>query len=252
MLNQDPLNKLKNDIKIKLVNYIQIFKDLPSISKHIQSSILDIVELDFPINYKPLLEYIRNGYETILGHVNQNPMILLQIESLRFFTEIKTIFKRKRQGKNFPKINELQFREFFETILQSCFSIISLVNNNFSNFISNENKETAKSMLILSLLNDEIILMILQYLNPDSSLEEIFQAIIEQMFQKCSLIVQTLLKDPKNIPLEFKSLLNKNFKGILYNFSILQYNLPFMFVSYLSRYCELIKFIIDNNFVFQE
>ena len=53
----------KNEIKAKLIEYMQHFKEVPSLLKNIQSNILDIAEIDFPTYYKPLLLYIRNGYE---------------------------------------------------------------------------------------------------------------------------------------------------------------------------------------------
>jgi len=242
----------KNEIKAKLIEYIQHFKEIPSLLKNIQSSILDIAEIDFPTYYKSLLLYIRNGYEVLSTQIETNPMSLIENQHIKFFKEVKSIFKRKRQTKGMPKMNETHFRESFEMILQSCFSIMSLVLNNFNNVISSQNPENSIPFLTLSQLNDEIILMLLQYIHGDANLEDIFKTIIEQMFQKCSLLVQILTKEPKNLPSDIKKLLNKNLIGILYNFSIIQYNLPFMFHGFLNQYLELIKFILDNNYTFSD
>jgi len=238
---------IKNAIIEKLVLYMQHFKEVPGLAKNIQSSVLDVVETEFPF-YKALMIYLKNGFDQISAEMNKNPAILTDTHTLRFFKEVKNIFKRKRQTqvKNFPKMQDVQFREYFENIVQTGFSIMNLVANNFQNAFSNE------SFLQLSALNDEIILMILQYIHGDSNLEEMFRTIIEQMFQKCSMLVQTLMKDPKSLSLVVKKVLNKNLIGILYSFSHLQYHLPFMFNSLLKQYLDLIRYVLDNNASFSD
>lgn len=247
-----PEDPLKNEIKSKLIEYMQLLKMNSFLSKSIKSCILDLVETEFPLSYKALVFYLKNGFEQLSTRINENPMSFMDSQSLTFLKEVHRIFKTRRQAKNFQKIPETQFREFFESILQSSYSIMTLISNNFENAKSNPKPDIIISFLTVSQLNDEICLMILQYINTDSHLDEIFKTIVELMFQKCSILIQTLLEDPKKLPNEMKKLLNKNLKGILYNFSKLQNGLPFLFFPHLQQYVELIKFILDNNHSFSD
>ena len=242
--------KTKNLVMDKLVEYMQLFKN-SCLEKNIQSSVLDVVENEFPF-YNSLMNYIKNTYDQISPHVNSNPSALMDSQALKFFQEIRKIFKRKRktvQSRTFPRMAENQFRDHFERIIQTSFSIMGLISNNFQNALTNPG---VASFLLLSYLNDDITLMTLQYIHPDSNLEELFKTIIEQMFQKCSILIQTLMKDPKSLSSEIRKFLNKNLVVILYNFSHLQYHLPFMFHSILNQYLELIKYVLDNNGSFSD
>lgn len=187
-----------------------------------------------------------NCFKIISDEMATNPMFLFENQTMNFLKEVKKIFKRKSKSKNSPKLNENSFREFFESILQTLFAIINLINENFETTIVNQPQEIVLKYLNVSLMSDETILMILEYIHADSPFQQILSSITNKMFQKITIIVQILLKNSK-IDSEIKGLINKNFKGILFNLSNIQYSLPIMFYSSLAEYSNLIKFVIDNN-----
>lgn len=238
---------LKNQIKQKLIDYMHQFKETPFLLKNIQSAILNVVESDFPLNYKALIEYLKNGFGVISGQISSNPMFLIEKQTINFVTEAKKIFKRKSQAKNLPRMAENQFRDFFEPFLEALFSTINIINLNFNEAINNSNKSISLQYISISTLSDEIILMLLQYIHQDANLEEIVKIVVNKMFEKCSMLIEILLKGQKSLNQEIKKLLSKNIKVIVYQLSNIQYHLPSIFHIFLAQYLQLIKFILDNN-----